>query len=287
MLAFDLCRTGARFGLAGEQLRLAAEHAYNAGDGGLRSRALGWYVLALIRGAADAAEIRGELDAIEREELSPYLAAWIAVGRAELARLAGSFADARRSAEQAIELFQAMGIKVLAAACNQLLTETELSAGEPERALSGLLEADASLVEMGERGIRSTIQALLAQVYERMGDRESARAAIEVAEELGGEEDEINFVITHAVRARLVLADEDGEAAVGWALSAAEHASRTEEPLARADAEVELARVLSAIGRSQQAISHARTALELADAKGDRPRAAQAQALLDKLDARA
>jgi tetratricopeptide (TPR) repeat protein len=96
-----------------------------------------------------------------------------------------------------------------------------------------------------------------------------------------------DFVITHGIRALVALADEDRAAAERCAQSAVEHASRTETPMANADAEVELARVLSAIGRSQEAVLHARRALELADAKGDRPRATDARALLDELEARA
>jgi hypothetical protein len=141
MLAASVYRMLSRLSLMGEQLRLAAEHAANAGDEGLRSQALGWYVPALMWGPADPGVFAEELDAIERDEPYPYVAAWVAVGRAELARLDTRFDDARRHIQQAIELFSAMGIHTLAAACQMQLVETELSAGEPARALPGLEEA--------------------------------------------------------------------------------------------------------------------------------------------------
>jgi class 3 adenylate cyclase/DNA-binding SARP family transcriptional activator len=283
MLIASLHRMFSRHSLMAEPLRLAADHARNAGDEGLRSQALGWYVLALIWGPADPATIAAELDTIERDEPYSYLAAWIAVGRAELARLAACFDDARRLIRQAMELFNAMGIHTLAAAGHQQLTETELSAGEPARALAGLEEADASLAEMGERGLRSTIQAQLGRVQARLGNTAAARTAIELAESLGGPDDVLNFAITDSVRARLALADGNADAAVRWARSAVENASRTDLPHVRADAETEFARVLSALGRRREAASRARTALKLAKVKGDRSRIDDARTLLNDL----
>jgi hypothetical protein len=199
---------------------------------------------------------------------APYVAARITIGRAELARLAGNFDDARRHAGSAIELFRAIGIRVLAPACQQQLADAELSTGKPANALSGLLEVDAILGGMGERRIRSTIQALLARVYQRIGHPVAARAATDLAEELSGTEDVINFVHTHAVRARLALADADSDAAVRWAQSAVEQASRTGVFTIRVDAELELARVLAVLGRSEdEAGCPARRALEVSKAK--------------------
>jgi hypothetical protein len=284
MLAFGSYGGACRYILAAEQARLAAEHAHNAGDRGLRSRALGWYVLALIHGPADSEAITDELDAIEREESSPYLAGWIAVGRAEVARLAGRFGDARRQLRHAGYLFRAMGTHTLAAGINQMATETELSAGRPDKALPGLLEADASLAEMGERGIRATTHALLARVFELLGDSDSARTAIELAEDLGGPHDVSAIIITHAVRARLALEDGVTSEAERWARSAVDYADRTDMTLEQARARFELARVLSSRGRRDDASSEAGAALELYRAKGDRPGVAEAQALLDTLD---
>ena len=45
---------------------------------------------------------------------------------------------------------------------------------------------------MGERAVRSTTQALLADAYERLGDRDAAREAIELSDELTASEDVVN-----------------------------------------------------------------------------------------------
>jgi len=282
-VAFERHNLACRSTLAAEQARLAAEHARNAGDEDVRAQALGWYITAMLHGPHDAPTITKELDRIEREGAGPYLAATIDGARGHLAGLAGHFPEARRSLQTGIEKLRAIGLHAKVAIAYQYLAPIELRAGEPARALAALLKADASLAEVAERGGRSTVQAYLAQVYERLGDSDAARAAAELAEELGGEEDVTNFVITHATRARIALADGDGAAAERWARSALQHASRTDDTVEQGNAELELARVLTAHGRREEATPHAHAALELYEAKGDRPGADSARAILDEL----
>ena len=57
-----------------------------------------------------------------------------------------------------------------------------------------------------------------------------------------------------------------------------------DSPIPEGDAELELARVLSARGKTREAIASSRKALELFTAKGDLPRARQAEAALSELD---
>ena len=84
------------------------------------------------------------------------------------------------------------------------------------------------------------------------------------------------------MRARLALAEGDPEAAERWARSAVEIASQTDAPIGKADAHVDLARVLIALGQPREAASEARAAVELYEAKGDQHSGAAAEALLDE-----
>ena len=127
------------------------------------------------------------------------------------------------------------------------------------------------------------MQAILAEVYESLGDPDGARAAIDLSDDLGGEDDLLNVVITHAVRARLALADGDHDAAERWARSAVEHAFSTDNTFLQGNAQLALARVLATLGRRDEASSNARAALELFQVKGDRPRADRARELIDEL----
>jgi hypothetical protein len=282
-LAFWVQWTASRATLAAEQVRLAAEHARKGGDIGLWSRALGWYVATLIWGPQNARGIAGELDEIEREEPGPYLAAFVDLGRGEVARLDGRFDEARRLTGCALNGFRGLGTSTMAATCEQSLAWIELSAGDARAALASLERADTVLAESGERSLRSTTQAMLARAHELLTNPDAAQAAIELAEELSAPQEAINYSITHDVRARLALASGQREAAVAWARSAVGYALKTDFVHLQGGARLGLASILA--DRSEEAKSEARAALQLFDAKGDRPGADAAQALLDRLGA--
>jgi ATP/maltotriose-dependent transcriptional regulator MalT len=206
------------------------------------------------------------------------------VGRAAVERLEGRFDEARRLAGRASDGLRDLGMRTRAASFGFDLADIELSDGNPAVALASLLRSDAIFVEVGDRMFRSTIQAFLARAHELLGHPDAARAAIELSDELSAPTDVINYLITHAVRARLALADGEREASERWARSAVDHAFRTDFLVHQANTKLELARVLSALGRSEEASSEARAALDLYAAKGDRPGTHQARALLDQLE---
>jgi predicted nucleic acid-binding protein len=93
-------------------------------------------------------------------------------------------------------------------------------------------------------------------------------------------------VVTYPVRARLALADGDHPEAERWARSAVELASHTDYVLEQATTKRELARVLAAAGKPNEAVVETREALALFEAKGDQPNAAKTRRLLDELESR-
>ncbi len=276
-----------QWALAGGEARLAAEHADKAGDEGVRSRALAFYVGSMVYGQAHVETVARELDTLERDDPGPSLAARLELARGQLARLEGDFPEARRRMQLARESFQALGMRELEAACDQELSLTELSADDPAAALSCLVRSDSLLAELGQHLLRSTTQALVAETQASLNNVGAARAAIALAERLSAPEDIVNFAITHRVRARLALSEANTEAAVRWARSAVAHAFRTDWLEARADTTLGLARVHAALDRREDAVSEARAALELFAAKGHRPGVDRTRALLDELEARA
>ena len=271
--------------LAGQQARLAAGHAEEAGEEGIRSRALAFYIAAIVYGQADTSTIARELDEIDLGEPGPSLAARVDLARGQLARLEGRFTDARQFAQKALEGFQALGMRESEAACNTEFGLCELVAGNPASALGWLLGSDTILAELGQHTLRSTTQARIAQARASLNDLSGARKAIDLAERLSAPEDVLNFAITHRVRARFALAEGNVEAAVRWARSAVAYAFGTDMPEVRADATLDLARLLQAIDRREDADPEARTALELFTAKGHRPGTDRARALLAELEA--
>jgi class 3 adenylate cyclase/tetratricopeptide (TPR) repeat protein len=270
---------------AREAAERAAEHARRAGDRGLEARALSLTLPPLVRGKYHASELAAQLDLFEAMDPGPYLMARVVLGRGWLALLEGRYADGIACARQAINDYQALGMTFMSAASRQVWAEIELASGNAKTAQTLLLESDAATAVIGERSYRSTRQALLALAAEALGDRAAAQAAIELSDELSAPEDVVNAAITHPIRARMALANGDAEEAERWARSAVHYAFITDFPQSRAEAKLELARVLRSLGHPDEAATEARDALELYELKGDRPGTTLARTLLDELAA--
>lgn len=283
LMAFWMHWIGSRATPAGEQARLSAEHAHAAGDEGLRDRALGEFIASLAWGATDAQGIAHQLGAIEREEHGPYLGAFVQLGWGEVARLEGRFGESRLLMNQAIDALEALGMPTKAAGCLHHLAAEELAAGDPAAAVKALRRSDVMLADAGERSFRSTTQANLAKAYDLLEEHAAAATALEITDELGAAEDVINFALTDAVRARRALARGGAPDAERWARSSVRHALATDFIGIQADAKLELGHVLCTIGRTEEALAETRAALELYEAKGDRPGARKAQAALNAI----
>ncbi len=272
---------------AGVELRLVADYARMAGDGGMRSRALAQYVLALIYGPKDATTLAAEIHAMGEEDLGPYLAAFLDLGKGELQRLEGDFDGARRFTQRAIDGLRSLGMGAAQGGLEQDLGQIELSAGNPAAAVAALMRSDAILTELGERALRSTTQALLGYARASLGHRDAASAAMRFSHDLSAAEDVINYALNYQTRAHLALADGDYDAAEGLANTSVEYWCRTDDRRHTARARLDLARVLSALHRPKEATAQAQEAFDLYAAKGDRPGLADAQTLLDRLAGRA
>jgi tetratricopeptide (TPR) repeat protein len=271
--------------LAAEQARLSAEHARRAGDLGLWSRALGWYVATLIYGPLDAAGMADELEAIEAQDPGLYLHACVELGRAEVERLQGRFDPARELARSALEHFRALGMHTMAATADQSAAAIELSAGDRAAAIAALQRSEGILAEFGESVMRSTTQAMLARALAGIGELTGAEAAVTLAERLSAPEDWLNFATTHGVRALLALASGEQTDAERWARSAVARAERTDFLGVQAETQAVLARVLSAGRDRDEARAAAERARELFQRKGDRPGGTAAERLLGEIAA--
>jgi hypothetical protein len=242
----------------------------------------------MVRGPDHAEVLAKELDRIEREEQGPEVSALQTVRicnvRSQLAALQGRPADARRLSDRAIAAARGLGLPEVLGACYSFRSFVELDADEPEAAREALLRVDADLAARNDRGNRSSIQALLAHSNELLGDRAAARISLQWLDELGSPE-LFNDVITQRVRARLALHDGRQTDAERWARAAVESARGSDWITLQADARLDLARVLSAVGRPEEGSAEARAALELFEAKGSVPGAARARALLGTLAA--
>ncbi|MHB1837070.1 MAG: ATP-binding protein, partial [Solirubrobacteraceae bacterium] len=265
--------------------RLAAQHASRAQHRGLQEQALKWYLAGLWFGTTPASTIERDIARLEQEQPGPFLSSEMDIARAELERFRGHFRESVDLLRRAIDTFRALGRYDTMAGTGMQVAKAELLAGDAAAAVKALLTSDAALAELGERGLRSTIQAWLARAYEQLGNRQAARAAITLAETLSAPDDVINFVITHGVRARLALHEGHPEDAERWARSSVKHAYMTDSIDDQGHTRLNLAYVLASVGRNQEAIEEALAANGLFAAKGDEFGGAQARVLLNQLGA--
>ena len=282
MVGFTRYWLASRATPAAAEARLAAAHARAVGDEGLRGRALAWYLATNQFGPSHVRTMAAELDEIERDAEGPYLRSFIEIGRSIVDTYLQRFDSARDWATRSIATCASQGSSMEGWGWLHL-GEVERAVGDYEAAIAAAQRGDQVLCGAGETAFRSTSQAMLSDLYERHADPDRATAAIALSDQLGAPEDVINYAITHRVRAAIALADGDLDAAERWAISAVDNAFKTDFSIRRAEAKVQLARVLSARGRTTDAIAQAREACEIYDAKGDLNGLGEAQALLDQL----
>ena len=268
---------------AAEHATLSAEHAKRAGDLGLQAKAIGWSVMPLAFSEDNVEVVRRAVQALGAESSGPFTAASLDMARGWIADLDGHPEDGAAFASRARDGFEALGMPVVAGGCCMQIAQSQLLAGDPMAARKSFLEGDEIGARYGEHSYRSTTQAMLAEVEQLLGHRDAALAAIELTEQLGADEDTVNFAITHGIRALLALDEGDLDRAERWARSALERAYETDFYWCRAKARLQLSRVMAARGEREQAIDEARTALDIYRRKGDRTRTALAEAQLAEL----
>ncbi len=270
-------------GPAAEHARLAADYARQAGESGNWTWAMACVLIALCHSGATADVVRGVLSTVQREHPGPAAVAMNESISGQLDLWEGRFESALQRAGQARASFRELGLLDAEGTCLELTAAVAKESGDPAGMLATYRELD-HLVE-GSQALRSTTQAQIAAAAVRLGHHAEAREALERAEAWSAVEDILNFAITHAVRARLALADGEREEAETWARSAVEFAFRTDFVLVRGETVLELSRVLAEIGRTDEAVVEARRAREVFQAKGYLPGVGAAETLLQQLTA--
>ncbi len=284
LLMFDRHWLASQARAASEHGRMAADFALQADDHGLWSAATIRYGIALAFDAdTDGRRFGDELERIERRQPGPLVMAWIGALRSDVDMWKGDVESARRRARSAGGDFRELGMAELEGASLQIAAHIEQEAGDLEAALAIIEDCDAELGE--QAAFRSSTQAMIARLQAQLGRLDLAGEALERAEALSAAEDLMNFVMTHAVRARLAVRDGDAEAAERWARSAVDIAFRTDFFRSRAESLVDLADVLVALGRPADAAVELRRAREVYERKGHRLGVATVNARIEELSA--
>jgi ATP/maltotriose-dependent transcriptional regulator MalT len=180
----------------------------------------------------------------------------------------GSISEARSTLASAVATFEDLGRQPTVAFCLMDVGWLELTNDDPIAAEQALQEGVERLERLGETIFLATTQAFLARALERQGRTEEANAAAAEAERNAGGRMVPPMVYALIVRAKVAARRGDALEAERLAREAATLAETTDFTHLRGEALENLAGILKAAGRSDDARSLLEQAVGLFDAKG-------------------
>jgi tetratricopeptide (TPR) repeat protein len=271
--------TRGQVGAAAQAWRHAADHARVANDDHERADLLAWLASALWLGPSPVEtaipaceEIRAELQGHLVSEASMLLSL------GGLHGLAGDFSRARAYFATSATIAAELGIG-LSSASSHHVAAIEMLAGNYGYAERCLRVEYERLQAMGESSQRSTTAALLARAAFAQNHFAEAEEFARVGEELAQRDDLLTQILWRSVRAMLLATN--GSLVDGERLSreSVELAAKTDLTNVHADALVDLASVMRAAGRAEEATALLAQALRLYEEKGNLAAIAQTQQL--------
>ena len=164
-------------------------------------------------------------------------------------------------------MLQDLGIKYRLASRTMITGSIELLAGDAAEAVRQLHAGYESLAAMGERAFLSTVAGFLASALYAQGRDEEAQRFTEIAEEAAYEHDLSSQIRWRMTRAKVLARRGELEPAEPLAREAVALASQTDALNLHAAARHDLAEVLLAAGRPNDAATELREALALYEQK--------------------
>ena len=159
----------------------------------------------------------------------------------------------------------------------------EMLAGDPEAAEGAVHHAERMALEIGDRWFLSTVLVDLAHVVLAQGRLEEAEAVVERIDTVPAPSDMEWLIKRHSARGKLAARRGRAESGLDDSRRAVELADATDLLVFQADAYRDLAEVLLAAGRFDEARRAAETSLELHAAKENDASAAQVRRFLAAL----
>jgi tetratricopeptide (TPR) repeat protein len=201
--------------------------------------------------------------------------------------MTGQGEAARSRFEEALGRAQDLGAEWSIVSIQMYWGAALLMVDDDEGAEGHLRAAVDSLRGMGERSMRSTAVALLAETLYRQGRYDEAMAATTESEETTAVDDLASQMAWRGVRAKLLARAGDPSAAVALAEEAVTFADKTDFVNMAADAHLDRAIVLQMAGDEVGAAAQAETAAALLRSKGNVAAGARVEAFRRTLAPRA
>jgi tetratricopeptide (TPR) repeat protein len=273
MFAVAVANARGRWVDAARASEQALEHARLAGQ---QRTGLFWIELALALGPTPAAEALDQLDRLLPATPAPYsllTRAWLL---AMLDRFDEAVSLARESNERQIELdgWQIGEIR---------LAEIARMAGDHETAARHLETACAWMEEREQLGLLQTYVSLLGRELCALGRFDEAEPLARRGRELVGDDPRAGDQLWRQVQARVLAHRGEHAEAERLAREAVAGHEQTDNLTFQGDAWCDLAEVLAAAGRDEEAAAALAEALERYERKGNIPLARQARARLSAL----
>jgi tetratricopeptide (TPR) repeat protein len=275
----------ARYAAADDALAHAIEHARRAGAEREEADALGRYTGSGVYGPAPVQEIARRCDELLKMRVGTGYEAPALMALAWCRAMQGRFGEARDLVRRSSAIYEDLGLRLRSTIVAETAGGIEMLAGDALAAEQELRPSLVALAEMGEQGIQSTVAAALAHALieqGRLGEAEEMVAASELA---GAEDDVSTHVLGQSARARILAAQGRHEEAEHVARDAVGRAEETDDLNMRADAVLDLGRVLSEAGDRDGSVFAVEQALSLYEAKGNSAAVAAARRWLGEIGA--
>ena len=268
LMQFWLGRIGDALGNA----TTALDYARRAGDRDFEHKALLIIGMAKWHGPTPWAEVLEHAGTMEALGLPSGSI------RANAVAAQGRFEESRALFDEHVGALIERGARVNALGQAMGRAWFEMLAGDLGRGLDLVAPAWVELGEIGERGTRSTLGGVYADLLARAGRPDEADEVLDVVAEIGAPDDFLTASTALAARALAASARADHERAVELAREAAAIADAGEYTTQQHDVWMELGEVLFAAGRGDEAREALRT-------RGSRRRGRESTAVVDRIDA--
>jgi class 3 adenylate cyclase/tetratricopeptide (TPR) repeat protein len=264
----------------------AVDLAERIGDAQERAMGVGILVASLIDGPTPApAAIRRCEEILASADVGGQSAAHTKRKLSMLYAMLGETGEARRLVDEALEIYEELGLPLpLAAALGFESATIHWAEGDLGATEGDLRRAVDLLRTMDEKAVLSTLAARLAEILARQEkNEEEVEELLRGSEKAAGEDDWVTHLTIKEARAVLLSRRGDFEAAVSLAREAVALADETDDLEARAWQRLGLAEVLTRAGRPVEAEALLGEAIELFEAKGHLFGAGEARRALKEL----
>jgi class 3 adenylate cyclase/predicted ATPase len=271
---------------AARQSARALAHARRTGDEREELMALNALLWETYQGSAHVGEVRRQIERVLArvgESSAPGFDALLML--AGLCAMEGAADESRRLFHRAKSIGEEMGLDWAPVHTAVFVEEVGLLLGDAEFAERELRAGYEFLEAIGERGYRSTMATQLAEALYRLDRKVDAEHFADLSLELTSTYDIATQARGRAVKAKLLAAKGDYEAAYHLAREAVGLSEDTDDLFMRGQILMAQAEVLSLGGRDADAIPVLRQAVEVSERKGNVVTAQEARSRLADLHA--